>query len=45
LRICAVLHGVGAYADFAGYLVDASARPQLLLDAPTQRLTGFYGPL
>jgi hypothetical protein len=38
------LHGAGAYAEFAGNLVDALTCAQLLLDAP-QRLTGFYGPL
>jgi hypothetical protein len=48
------LHSAGAYAGFAGNLVDAFTCAQLLLDAlfnlpayarPTQRLTCFYGPL
>jgi hypothetical protein len=48
------LHSTGAYADFAGNFVDAFTCAQLLLYAlfnlfayarPTQRLTGFYGPL
>jgi len=48
------LHSAGAYANFAGNFVHAFTCAQLLLDArfnlvayagPTQRLTGFYGPL
>jgi hypothetical protein len=48
------LHSASAHADFTGNFVHAFTRAQLLLDAlfnllayarPTQRLTGFYGPL
>jgi len=48
------MHGAGAYADFTGDFEDAIAGQQMLPDAlfkfladarPTQRLTGFHGPL